>query len=377
MFGWTGPDGQRYPSKGAYYQIKKSREAAAKVAKWRAAGKQQQQQQQPIGASENRHGAQQRGSQQQPVELHQQEQQQQQQQRSDKEKLREKWRKDKQRQRENKRPPSSSQPISASSTPPRPPAQRTVRRKVQQLSEAINAVSADKNFRDRVLVKAARKVGFDVNVLASPTKEQQVVAAVLGSLRDTFNATGAAGGQTRQCLEERDILLAGSLSQTVLDKRLARAASRELGINRGQINAAVARNTAKLANPAASLKRALYRTSSRALSADDVAAVQRFYHENTAPSPSVKDEVYVRELDKDGELGQKRLVRKHFLECSITVLWSKFRDTHPDILIGRTKFFELKPPYVRGASAKVVCRQLRCHQRQCAYPSRRGARGRC
>lgn len=90
------------------------------------------------------------------------------------------------------------------------------------------------------------------------------------------------------------------------------------------------------------------RNSGKVLSLDTIKIVTEFYlcEENSRICPGKKDYVAVR-IDGKSEHKQKQL-----LLCNLNELFVKFKETYPDIKIGRSKFCELRPKWciIAGAS---------------------------
>lgn len=90
------------------------------------------------------------------------------------------------------------------------------------------------------------------------------------------------------------------------------------------------------------------RKSGKTLSLDTIRKVTEFYlcEENSRICPGKKDYVAVR-IDGKSEHKQKQL-----LLCNLNELFVKFKETYPDVKIGRSKFCELRPKWciIAGAS---------------------------
>lgn len=90
------------------------------------------------------------------------------------------------------------------------------------------------------------------------------------------------------------------------------------------------------------------RNSGKILSEDTIGKVHEFYlcEENSRICPGKKDYVAVR-ID-----GKSQHKQKHLLLCNLNELFVKFKETFPQIKIGRSKFCELRPKWciIAGAS---------------------------
>lgn len=85
--------------------------------------------------------------------------------------------------------------------------------------------------------------------------------------------------------------------------------------------------------------------------------VREFYEsdDNGRLCPGMKDCVTVRHED-----GTKEKIQKRLILCNINELFKKFKDTHPELKIGRSKFCELRPkwcvlPGPKGTHSVCVC----------------------
>ena len=80
-----------------------------------------------------------------------------------------------------------------------------------------------------------------------------------------------------------------------------------------------------------------------AISKDVIEKVESFFIRTDIvwTSPNLKDEMTVWNED-----GSKQKLRKYYLEMTVDEAYGLFKEENPALKIGRTKFFELKPPYV-------------------------------